>query len=298
MNIDTFSTQLVRSLTARGIDEQTAGTYAGTLIRTLSEEDLREITEYRTPEDFAALSDSMAKLIREKTASRRPSGTADIRAKAERTETIRPTDVETRQSLGADNLQHTKTGMRPVRIGGSTAVSKRSVEMEHTRIGAPVPGSEEQFLGEEELEPRGLVPLTPRGKAFFWGLLVLTLPLSLSFCAMLLLVFALCFLTVCALIAASFLLIGGEVVAGTASFLVGVIYGIIQICTTSVGIGIYEIGLGIICAGVFLALGVLTYHLAVRGLPYILRQELLFARYLLRQVKPTLNRWREECNKR
>ena len=115
---------------------------------------------------------------------------------------------------------------------------------------------------------------------------------------MLAFIFVLCFSTVCALIAVSFLLVGGEVVAGTASFLVGVIYGIIQICTTSVGIGIYEIGLGIICAGVFLALGVLTYHLAVRGLPYILRQELLFTRHLLRQIKPMINRWREECNKR
>ena len=166
MNIDTFSTQLVQSLTARGIDEQTAGTYAGTLIRTLSEEDLREITEYRAPEDFAALSDSMAKLIREKTASRRPTGTADIRAKAERTETIRPTDVETRQSLGRDNLQHTKTGMRPVRIGGSTAVSKRSAEMEHTRIGAPVPGSEEQFQGKRNSDQGGLSHLHPEEKHF------------------------------------------------------------------------------------------------------------------------------------
>ena len=298
MKIDTFSAQLVQSLTARGIDEQTAAAYVGTLIRTLTEEDLREITEYRTREDFVSLSDSLEKLIREKTAPRHPADTANMRAKAEHTETIRPTDVETRQPLRTDNLQHTKTGMQPVRRSGSVAVPKHSEKMEHTRIGAPVPGSEEQPLWEEELEPRGFVPLTPRGKAFFWGMLILTLPLSLSFCALLLLVFALCFLTVCALIVASFLLIGGEVVAGTACFLVGVIYGIIQICTTSVGIGIYEIGLGIICAGVFLALGVLTYYLAVRGLPYILRQELLFARYFLRQVKPTLNRWREECNKR
>lgn len=292
MNIETFSAQLTQSLTSRGIDGQTAVTYVKNLLRTLTEEDLREITGYRTREDFAPLSDSMAALIREKTAPL-PEERADTHTKVIRTGPIRPTDVEDRQPVQSDRLQHTRTGMQPVRAVDPPAPD----DMEHTKIGPPVPGTEEPLWGEE-VGKRGFVPLTSRGKAFFWGILLATLPLSLCFVTMMAFIFGLCFLMVCVLIAASFLLIGGEVVAGTASFLVGVIYGIIQICTTSVGIGIYEIGLGIICAGVFLALGVLTYYLAVRGLPYVLRQELLFTRHLLRQVKPMINRWREECNKR
>ncbi len=294
VNISTFSIQLAQSLVEQGVEEQTAAAYVKTLLRTLTEEDLREISGYRTREDFASLSLSMAKLIQEQST---PLPSAGMKERAGGAAPVRPTDVTTRHPLGKEDLHHTKTGMQPVRPGSVAKVQKHSADMEHTKIGAPVPRSGEQLPYDEEAGDRGLVSLTPRGKVRFWSLLILTLPLSLSFCTLLLLVFAFCFLTVCALIAASILLIGGEAVAGTACFLVGVIYGIIQICTASVGIGIYEIGLGIICAGVFLALGVLTYHLAVRGLPYLLRQEVLFARYFLRQGKPAINRWREGCNR-
>lgn len=293
MNIDTFSAQLIQSLTARGIDSQTALEYTRTLIRTLTEEDLREIAGYRTDEDFAALSESMAKLIQEKNvpkATPRP----DMDTKVIRT-LSQPTDAGTHHPLGG-NMEHTRTGMPSVHPGKNVPAHKAPDEMEHTKIGVPVQEKEKHPLWEEEVTRQGFVPLTSRGKAVFWTSVILTLPLTATFCALLLFIFVLCFLTVCALIAASFLLIGGEVVAGTAGFLVGVIYGIIQICTTSVGIGIYEIGLGIICTGAALALGVLTYYLATRGLPYILRQELLFGRYFLRQVKPMINRWREGCN--
>lgn len=297
MNIETFSAQLVQSLAARGIDGQTAGTYVKNLLRTLTEEDLREITGYHTRKDFDPLADSMAALIREKTAPLSVQR-ADAHTKAIHTGPVRPTDVERRQPLVSNGLQHTRTGIHPVRAGEASGEQTAPDDMEHTKIGPPLPGTVEKPLWGEEVGKRGFVPLTSRGKAFFWGILIATLPFSLCFVTMMAFIFVLCFFTVCALIAVSFLLVGGEVVAGTASFLVGVIYGIIQICTTSVGIGIYEIGLGIICAGVSLALGVLTYYLAVRGLPYVLRQELLFTRHLLRQIKPMINRWREECNKR
>jgi hypothetical protein len=294
LNIDTFSAGLIQSLTARGIDRQTASEYTRTLIRTLTEEDLREIAGYRTGEDFTALSESMAKLIQERTAPKvtvRP----DMDTKVIRTP--RPADAGTHHPLDGD-MEHTRTGLPPIQPGKTAVARKAPDEMEHTKISVPVQEKEEHPLWEEEVTRQGFVPLTGRGKAVFWTSVVLTLPLTVTFSALLLFIFVLCFLTVCALIAASFLLIGGEVVAGTAGFLVGVIYGIIQICTTSAGIGIYEIGLGIICAGAALAFGVLTYYLATRGLPYILRQELLFGRYFLRQVKPMINRWREGVNKR
>ena len=291
MNIDTFSAGLIQSLTARGIDRQTASEYTRTLIRTLTEEDLREIAGYRTDEDFTALSESMAKLIRERTA---PKVTARPDMDTKVIHTPRPADAGTHRPLDG-NMEHTRIGMPPVQPGKTAVARKMPDEMEHTKISVPVQEKEEHPLWDEEVTRQGFVPLTGRGKAVFWTSVVLTLPLTVTFSALLLFIFVLCFLTVCALIAASFLLIGGEVVAGTAGFLVGVIYGIIQICTTSAGIGIYEIGLGIICAGAALALGVLTYYLATRGLPYILRQELLFGRYFLRQVKPMINRWREGC---
>lgn len=293
MNIDTFSSGLIQSLTARGIDRQTASEYTGTLVRTLTEEDLREIAGYRTGEDFAALSESMAKLIREKSAPK-AAAKPDMNTKVIRTEPVRPTDAGTHRPLGGD-MEQTKTGIPPVQPEKAAPVRQSSDAMEHTKIGVPVQEREEHSLWEEESTRQGFVPLTGRSKAIFWGSVILTLPLTVTLCALLLFIFVLCFVTVCVLIAASFLLIGGEVVAGTAGLLVGVIYGIIQICTTSAGIGIYEIGLGIICGGAALALGVLTYHLAVQGLPYILRQELSFGRYFLRQTKPMINRWREGC---
>jgi len=169
-------------------------------------------------------------------------------------------------------------------------------------VDRPSDGEEEPqeiYLDEEvaEEEEDKKVVLTPRAKAFFWGIAVATGPVWLIISLLVLSVFALGIVTVCAFIVAALLLVCAEAVAGSGLTLVGIIYGAIEIVSGNPGIGIYEIGLGICCGGLALCLGILTYNLAVLGLPYILKQLLTFEGYCLKRVGPMLERFREECNR-
>lgn len=160
----------------------------------------------------------------------------------------------------------------------------------------PEDGEQEIYLDEGD-EEEGRVALTKRGRAFFWSIAVLTSPVTIVASLLVLLVFALGIATVCALIAGVFVLVCAEAVAGGGFTLVGLIYGAIEIVGGSLGTGIYEMGLGICCGGIALAVGILTYNVATVALPYALRQLIAFEGYALKRVGPMLDRFREECNK-
>jgi len=160
----------------------------------------------------------------------------------------------------------------------------------------PEDGEQEIYLDEGD-EEEGRVALTKRGRAFFWSIAVLTSPVTIVVSLLVLLVFALGIATVCALIAGVFVLVCAEAVAGGGFTLVGLIYGAIEIVGGSLGTGIYEMGLGICCGGIALAVGILTYNVATVALPYALRQLIAFEGYALKRVGPMLDRFREECNK-
>ena len=59
MDVKTFAAELSRALAKRGIPRETAVKHAVSLVRTFDEEDLREITLYKTAEDFDDLSEAM-----------------------------------------------------------------------------------------------------------------------------------------------------------------------------------------------------------------------------------------------
>ncbi|MBQ4067230.1 MAG: hypothetical protein IJD22_06260 [Clostridia bacterium] len=159
---------------------------------------------------------------------------------------------------------------------------------------------QEIYLHEEEEEADDVekpkTVLTSRGKAFFWGIAVATSPVTIVAALLVLAVFALGIVTVCASMVLCLLLVCAFAVAGSALALVGIIYGGIEIVSGHIGIGLYEIGLGICCGGLALCLGILTFNLAVVALPYVLKQVITFEGYCLKRVGPMLERFREECN--
>ena len=69
MTVKDFSANLAASLMDRGISKEDAVSHVLTLAKTLTEDDLREITEYRSPEDFAELTESLADIIKKKNQS-------------------------------------------------------------------------------------------------------------------------------------------------------------------------------------------------------------------------------------
>ena len=86
------------------------------------------------------------------------------------------------------------------------------------------------------------------------------------------------------------------VIAASLASLVSLIYGVTQMFV-SLGIGIYEIGLGVVVCGLAMITSVLVYLLATRVLPYLLRQLMAFNRHTLGQLPTIMNRAREECNR-
>ena len=138
--------------------------------------------------------------------------------------------------------------------------------------------------------------LTSRGAKFFWTFFVLLLPLiGLAFLAFFG-IFALCVLSVCALIVICFMVLAAAVIAGSIICLVSLIYGIIQMFA-SLGIGLYEVGLGIVASGLTVLVSVLVYLVGTRVLPYLLKQLLAFTGHTLGQLPGIWDRAREECNK-
>lgn len=138
--------------------------------------------------------------------------------------------------------------------------------------------------------------LTQRGAKFFWTIFALTLPLIALAFIVYFGIFALCVVSVAALIVGCFILMCGIVIAASLSCLVSLIYGVTQMFV-SLGIGIYEIGLGVVVCGLAMIASVLVYLLATRVLPYLLRQLVAFNRHTLGQLPTIVDRAREECNR-
>ena len=221
-------------------------------------------------------------------------------------------------SRSGDGLEHMKTKAYDMEVLGIPSVHtqaytglrtsditiKTDTASEITMINLPVSDSyddkteiyvaddDEDYSDEEEK-----VTLTKRGKGFFWGIAVATSPFTLVIALLVLCVFAIGIVAVCAFIGVALVTVCAEAVAGSGLALVGIIYGAIEIVSDNMATGIYEIGLGICCGGLALCLGILTYNFAVVVLPYFLRQLIAFEGYCLKRVGPMLNRFREECNR-
>lgn len=156
---------------------------------------------------------------------------------------------------------------------------------------------QEIYLDDDGTLPEepGKVKLTGKGKAVFVGVCVAAFIPALVVALLVLGIFALGIVTVCAFIVAAILLLCAETVAGCGATLVGIIYGAIEIVSGSPGIGIYEIGLGIACGGAAMFFSILTYNLAVVAMPYILKQLITFEGYCLKEVGPMIRRFKGRC---
>ncbi len=138
--------------------------------------------------------------------------------------------------------------------------------------------------------------LTPRGANFFWTIFAITLPLTALAVIAYFGIFALCMISVAALIVGCFILVCAIVIAASLACLISIIYGITQMFV-SFGIGLYEIGVGVVVCGVAMIASVLVYLLATRVLPYLMKQLLAFNRHTLNQIPMLVDRARKECNK-
>lgn len=130
----------------------------------------------------------------------------------------------------------------------------------------------------------------------FWILLALSLPVTLPLAFAVLLVFAFMWGALAAVMVGAVAALLGVVCAGAAISLVGIIYGIIQL-STAVPIGLYEIGIGVIVAGITMLVGILIYNFAIRLMPILFKLVWKLFKYVMKKLKELFNFLRKECAK-
>lgn len=142
------------------------------------------------------------------------------------------------------------------------------------------------YVSEEKIQDNKL----------FWILFAVSLPITLPLTLGVLSVFAAAWAGLAALIVASLAALVAMVTVGTAASLIGIIYGIIQLFT-SVPVGLYEIGIGIVVAGIVMFSGILLYNFAIRFVPWLIKLVGRLLRYTLKQLRVLFNFLRRECAK-
>ena len=162
-------------------------------------------------------------------------------------------------------------------------------------------GLEEIFDEELEEVPSNRLPDYEEeepapNSTMFWVLfavsLPVTLPLALAGLAVFLAVWAAMIAMILAAVGALVVLTAG----GSALSLVGIIYGVIQLFSV-VPVGLYEIGMGIIIAGIIMFVGILIYNVAVRLLPFLMRMVWRLFCFVLKKLRVLFNFLRRECAK-
>ncbi|MBQ8577534.1 MAG: hypothetical protein IJ449_06170 [Clostridia bacterium] len=88
-----------------------------------------------------------------------------------------------------------------------------------------------------------------------------------------------------------------EVAVGSIIALVGIIYGISQLFLV-LPVGMFELGLGIAMVGITMLAGILIYNLAVRFLPFVLRQLYRFAGFFRHYLQDLYYYVKGECYRR
>lgn len=137
---------------------------------------------------------------------------------------------------------------------------------------------------------------TPAGRAKFIGITAATSPLWIVAFAIFFAPFIVMFAAEIALIAAMICLLAGCTALGTAASLTGIVYGIVKMFSTP-AIGLYEIGFGVIIAGVSIICGILIYNGAVRFMPWLVRKSALLFKFTFSKIKPILIKYKRGCEK-
>lgn len=326
MTVKDFSALLASELMDRGISREDAASHVLTLAKTLTEEDLKEITQYKTCEDFAELTESLAQIITAKKLRRAGEGAAanqsgeKAQTQGVKSEAVKATapkepgaDTGHTGAFGAAEQAAAPRSTKPAEPDETADDSTRTFAVTPAKHTGPWANTAEnaptsQIPAMTTTEPQEIIlgddstvkektVLTARGKTIFALSVLLTSPLWLAFSAATGILFLLSVCTVCAVIVALFVLVLAEVAAGGGGFFVGLIYGAVKIFSGYTGTGLYEMGIGVACVGVTFVLSFLTYSVASKTMPNVLKDVLAFWGIVVRRLGQLIERFREECNK-
>lgn len=185
------------------------------------------------------------------------------------------------------------------------ASPENSIPDGYARPAAPVSVGAEVGYGDVPDIPaaprRGQIPEyideepSPNSR-MFWILFAVSLPVTIPLALIGFAVFAAMWVVLAALIVAAVAALVGVVAGGTATALVGIVYGITKLFS-ALPVGLYEIGLGVMVGSAVMFAGILLYNFAIRLLPWLMRLVGRLFMYVCRQLGVLFRFLRRECAK-
>ena len=323
MELNVFMRELESALVQRGIPNETALRHVANLKRTFTSDDLSEIEAIQSNDQINELADSISVILnRNRTPQIQPQAPAPQTGGA-----LQDYPADPASSYEGEIRQ---TAPEPIR---DERPLPEQIPPDRPRPAQRQPAprydtyQQEDPYDEPDYEPeqrpqkqkapaqkprkqdrRGSVddyfeyapdaaPST-KGMILFWVGLFITLPITLGIAAAVFGVFAVLFVAMAALIVASVAVVIALVAGGAVTSLVAVVFGITQLFHIGGGTviaGIYEIGLGVMVAGLVLFLAVLLYNFAIRFLPWVISKLGSFLGYLCGKAKDLFLYVRREC---
>lgn len=258
MELNVFMKVLESSLVKHGVPSEVALHHVATLRKTFTKEDLADIENIRGESEVDAIAEGIASILNKSTSSVKPAPRSDLTGKV-------------------------TTKHEPARTPSRSAQPKPPASK-------PAQNSADFFEDPTEIDK------TPRGTMIFWGILILTLPITLGLLAAVVGAFAFLYIGLIVGIIGCIAAIIGVAALGGGISLIGIIYGITQLFS-NVPAGIYEIGLGIIIAGVAVFVSILLYNVAVHFFPWVMRWLTVFFSFVMGRIKYCFYLARRECYK-
>ncbi len=152
-------------------------------------------------------------------------------------------------------------------------------------------------LSKKKIKFEALDIESTHSSPLFWVVMILTLPFTVPIAAVLLILFAAVCVAIAVLIASLFLALIAVVAAGSVSSVAVIIFGILQIFTELYA-GIFEIGIGVSMIGATMFLGIILYNIAIRFLPFLIRNWSKLYRFILKKIRRMIYFFRKESARR
>ncbi len=332
MELNVFLRELESALVQRGVPNETALKQVAIVRRSITSDDLSDIDNLQSSEEINQMADSLVVILNRnltKQVSASPSDAYPVRPSAQETEpeyqeydegpsNAPPPPPYPSQDAIQENTpakdyslqQYDRNKRRepvPDEYGDDSPYDDDYEEAPRPRKRkerAPAPQSTPRRTGsrsdvDEYFEYSPDAEPSAKGMILFWVGLFLTLPITLALAVAMFGAFGAVFVALAALIVVSIVAVIALVSAGSVSSLVAVVFGLTQLFhigeDTSVIAGIYEIGLGVMVAGIVLFFAVLLYNFAIRFLPWVISKLGVFLKFLCRKIKDLFLYIRRGC---
>ena len=146
---------------------------------------------------------------------------------------------------------------------------------------SPLPAAPVHIDDEEDADVEDFYPYDKKRKMkknesekkagnewIYVAILVITIPLVLGFLAISIALYIGFWIVLALAMIACIAVLVVFVTAGAVVSLVGIVYGVVQLITGQIPVGMFEVGLGIIVGAAVMFVGILVYNFAVRFIPF------------------------------